>query len=105
MAAFGRRLGRTLLDRSRRGSALTPSGGVVCGWAQRVLDQMTVLFDGMATLRREWRRRVVTVRDRFLAAGISPQTSTLLWLRAGSQSRVSASVTRGLRRRARSLSR
>ncbi len=56
MSAFGRRLGRTLLDRSRRGSALTPSGGVVCGWAQRVLDQMTVLFDGVATLRREWRR-------------------------------------------------
>ena len=53
MSAFERRLGLTLLDRSRRGSALTPSGVVVCGWAQRVLDQMTVLLDGVAALRRE----------------------------------------------------
>ena len=53
MSAFERRLGLTLLDRSRRGSALTPSGVVVCGWAQRVLDQMSVLMDGVAALRRE----------------------------------------------------
>jgi len=53
MSAFERRLGLTLLDRSRRGSALTPSGVVVCGWAQRVLDQMSVLVDGVAALRRE----------------------------------------------------
>ena len=46
-------------------------GGV--RWAQRVLDQMTVLFDGAATLRREWRREGGDGADRFSAAGISPQ--------------------------------
>jgi hypothetical protein len=58
---------------------------VVCGWAQRVLDQMTVLFDGVATLRREWRGVVVTVRDRFWLRGSRRKASTLLWLRAGSR--------------------
>lgn len=53
MAAFERKLGLTLLDRTRRGSVLTAPGVVVCEWAQRVLDQMSVLLDGVATLRRE----------------------------------------------------
>lgn len=51
MSAFERRLGVRLLDRSRRGSALTDAGVLVCGWAQRVLDEMTTLIDGVEALR------------------------------------------------------
>ncbi len=53
MSAFERMLGVQLLDRSRRGSALTPAGMLVSGWAERVLEEMTVLLDGVEALRRE----------------------------------------------------
>lgn len=43
MPVLERRLGVQLLDRTQRVSALTPAGVLVCGWAQRVLDKLTVL--------------------------------------------------------------
>jgi molybdate transport repressor ModE-like protein len=53
MSTLERLLGIQLLDRSRRGSALTPSGVLVSGWAQRVLDELGVMMDGAGALRRE----------------------------------------------------
>lgn len=53
MSVLERRLGVQLLDRTRRGSALTAAGTLVAGWAQRVLDDLTVLLDGVEALRRE----------------------------------------------------
>lgn len=53
MSALERRLGVPLLERSRRGSSLTEAGTLVVGWAQRVLDELQVLVDGVDALRRE----------------------------------------------------
>nr|CTQ92277.1 Transcriptional regulator, LysR family [Kibdelosporangium sp. MJ126-NF4] len=40
-----------LVDRTRRGSALTPDGRVVTDWARRVLDELDVLVAGAEALR------------------------------------------------------
>jgi DNA-binding transcriptional LysR family regulator len=53
IAVLERRLGVRLLDRSRRGSALTESGTLVCGWSRRVLTELGVLLDGAEALRRQ----------------------------------------------------
>ena len=53
LTALERRLDLTLIDRTRRGSALTPAGAAVCGWAARVLDELAALVDGAAGLRRD----------------------------------------------------
>src|SRR3984893_4497103 len=47
------RLGLPLIDRSPRGSRLTPSGALVAGWAQTAIDAAAVLDAGVAALRRE----------------------------------------------------
>ncbi|MGY1809438.1 LysR family transcriptional regulator [Blastococcus sp. SYSU D00669] len=52
LSALERRLGLQLVDRSRRGSALTAEGAVVAGWAARVLAELAVLTEGAAALRR-----------------------------------------------------
>ncbi|GAA4085716.1 LysR substrate-binding domain-containing protein [Actinomadura miaoliensis] len=52
MSRLERRLGLRLLDRTRRGSALTPDGALVTAWARRVLDDLAALTDGAAALRR-----------------------------------------------------
>ncbi len=51
LTTLERRLGLVLVDRTRRGSALTPSGRVVCGWAQRVLSELDGLLTGAEALR------------------------------------------------------
>ncbi len=53
LTSLERRLGLHLVDRSRRGSALTPAGIVVCGWAARVLEEVALLVDGAEALRRD----------------------------------------------------
>lgn len=52
MSMLERRLGLSLVERSRRGSVLTASGELVAGWARRVLDELGVLQDGVELLRR-----------------------------------------------------
>ena len=54
LTSLERRLGVRLLERSRRGSALTAAGQVVCGWAQRVLDDVDALVRGAEALRDEY---------------------------------------------------
>ncbi|TCO57201.1 LysR family transcriptional regulator [Actinocrispum wychmicini] len=51
LAALERRFGLALVDRTRRGSALTPDGRVVTDWARRVLDELNVLVTGAEALR------------------------------------------------------
>ncbi|MBA0127824.1 LysR family transcriptional regulator [Haloechinothrix sp. YIM 98757] len=51
MSTLERRLGLVLVDRTRRGATLTPAGRVVCGWAQRVLQELDGLITGADALR------------------------------------------------------
>jgi DNA-binding transcriptional LysR family regulator len=51
LATLERRLGLVLVDRTRRGSVLTPAGIVVSGWARRVLDELDALVTGSDALR------------------------------------------------------
>lgn len=51
LATLERRLGLVLVDRTRRGSVLTPAGLVVSGWARRVLDELDALVTGADALR------------------------------------------------------
>jgi DNA-binding transcriptional LysR family regulator len=51
LATLERRLGLVLVDRTRRGSELTPAGIVVSGWARRVLDELDALVTGADALR------------------------------------------------------
>ncbi|MFD5091940.1 LysR family transcriptional regulator [Amycolatopsis thailandensis] len=51
LSTVERRLGLVLIDRTRRGSVLTPDGRVIAGWARRVLDELGGLLDGAEALR------------------------------------------------------
>jgi DNA-binding transcriptional LysR family regulator len=53
MATLERVIGLSLVDRTRRGSMLTPSGVVVAGWARRVLDELDALVTGTEALRAQ----------------------------------------------------
>jgi molybdate transport repressor ModE-like protein len=53
LGTLERRLGLSLVDRTRRGSRLTPAGQVVAGWAQRVLSEVSGLLDGAEALRAQ----------------------------------------------------
>jgi molybdate transport repressor ModE-like protein len=53
LATLERRFGLALVDRTRRGSALTPDGRVVTDWARRVLDELNVLVTGAEALRSQ----------------------------------------------------
>jgi DNA-binding transcriptional LysR family regulator len=46
-------LGLALIERSPRGSRLTPSGVLVAGWAQAAVDAASALDAGVTALRRE----------------------------------------------------
>lgn len=51
ISTLERGLGLVLVDRTRRGSSLTPAGRVVAGSAQRVLDELSDLLSGAEALR------------------------------------------------------
>jgi DNA-binding transcriptional LysR family regulator len=51
LATLERQLRLVLVDRTRRGSALTPAGRMVCGWAHRVLGALDDLLTGAEALR------------------------------------------------------
>ncbi|GAA4524933.1 LysR family transcriptional regulator [Amycolatopsis samaneae] len=75
LSTLERRLGLALLNRSHRGSGLTPDGRVVVGWARRVLDEMSELLTGAEALRaqREAELRVaasMTLAEHFVPAWI-----------------------------------
>src|SRR6201995_2562284 len=51
-------LGLALIERSPRGSRLTPSGALVAGWAQAAVDAAAALDAGVTALRREHESRL-----------------------------------------------
>ncbi|MBB3052535.1 DNA-binding transcriptional LysR family regulator [Prauserella isguenensis] len=53
ISALERRLGVRLLDRSPTGSTLTADGRLICSWAERVLEDVHLLVEGVNALRRE----------------------------------------------------
>ncbi|WP_326954010.1 LysR family transcriptional regulator [Amycolatopsis sp. NBC_01286] len=53
LSTLERQLGLSLVDRTRRGSALTPDGRVIAGWAHRVLAEVDGLRTGAAALRTQ----------------------------------------------------
>lgn len=53
LGTLERHLGLALVDRTRRGSRLTPAGQVVAGWAHRVLAEVAGLLDGAEALRAQ----------------------------------------------------
>ncbi len=82
-------VGVALVERTARGSSLTPNGVLVAGWARAVLDAAEVLDAGIASLRAtsEYQLHVVasmTVAEHLLPhwlvrlAGARPQTAVSL---------------------------
>lgn len=53
LSTMERRLGIALVERTRRGSALTSAGRMVSDWARRVLDELDGLVTGVEALRVE----------------------------------------------------
>src|ERR1700760_3616829 len=51
-------LGLALIERSPRGSRLTPAGALVAGWAQTAVDAAAALDAGVTALRREHESRL-----------------------------------------------
>ncbi|MFC4948602.1 LysR family transcriptional regulator [Pseudonocardia sp. GCM10023141] len=75
MNSLERRLGVLLLDRTRRGSSLTASGQLVCGWAARVLQELGVLLDGVEVLRGQHAAQLTVAASLTIAEHLLP-----LWL-------------------------
>ncbi len=69
-------LGLALIERSPRGSKLTPAGALVAGWAQAAVDAAASLDAGVVALRRERDSRLriaasMTVAEYLLAAWLT----------------------------------
>jgi DNA-binding transcriptional LysR family regulator len=67
-----RKLALRLLDRSRRGSRLTPAGLVVTDWARGVLDQAHVLAEALAALQAQQRGELRLAASLTLAEQLLP---------------------------------
>ncbi len=96
-----RELRVVLLERTPRGSTLTPEGELVVTWARAVLGQSQTLLDGVALLRRERAARAPVAATPAIAEHLMPMWVAELrstararapqWYRAGAE-RSSASV-------------
>jgi DNA-binding transcriptional LysR family regulator len=72
------RLGLALIDRSPRGSTLTPAGALVAGWAQAVADAAATLDASVAALRRERESRLRVAASMTVAEYLLPTWLTAL---------------------------
>ncbi|HET9139761.1 LysR family transcriptional regulator, partial [Actinophytocola sp.] len=72
LSTLERRLGLALVDRTRRGSTLTPEGSVVCGWAQRVLEEVDSLVTGADALRARRRAELRVAASMTVAEHLAP---------------------------------
>src|ERR1700759_1543326 len=72
------RLGLALIERSPRGSKLTPAGALVAGWAQTAVDAAAALDAGVTALRREHESRVRIVASMTVAEYLLPGWLTAL---------------------------
>jgi DNA-binding transcriptional LysR family regulator len=99
-----RQLGITLIERSPRGSRLTPAGELVAGWAQAAIDAAAALDAGIGTLRsrRDAVLRVVasmTVAEYLLPGWLTAlralDPDTTVTLTAGNSAEVTAALLSG----------
>lgn len=72
VSALQRLVGVRLVDRTRRGSTLTPEGEVVAQWAARVLDAAHALDLGLETLRADRRTRLRVAASLTVAEQLLP---------------------------------
>lgn len=72
LSTVERRLGLVLVDRTRRGSALTPDGRVIAGWAHRVLSELDGLLDGAEALRTQHEAQLRVAASMTLAEHLVP---------------------------------
>jgi DNA-binding transcriptional LysR family regulator len=70
-------LGLALIERSPRGSRLTPAGALVAGWAQAVVDAAAALEVGLVALRHERDSRLRIAASMTVAEYLLP-----VWLTA-----------------------
>ena len=73
---FEGHLGLALIERSPRGSHLTPDGALVADWAQAAVDAAAGLDAGVTALRREHESRLriaasMTVAEYLVPAGLT----------------------------------
>jgi DNA-binding transcriptional LysR family regulator len=71
-------LGVPLIDRSPRGSTLTPAGALVAGWAQAVADAAAALDASVTALRRERESRLRVAASMTVAEYLLPTWLTAL---------------------------
>jgi DNA-binding transcriptional LysR family regulator len=71
-------LGLALIDRSPRGSTLTPAGALVADWAQAVADAAAALDAGVTALRRERESRLRVAASMTVAEYLLPAWLTAL---------------------------
>ncbi len=81
LRALERRLGLTLLQRSSRGSTLTPTGALVADWARAAVDAADALATGVAALRATHESRLAVAASQTVAEYLLP--AWLVALRAG----------------------
>ena len=67
-----------LVERSPRGSRLTPAGALVADWAQAVVDAATALDAGVTALRREQESRLRVAASLTVAEYLLPSWLTAL---------------------------
>ncbi|MBW4716574.1 LysR substrate-binding domain-containing protein [Saccharothrix obliqua] len=72
LSTLERRLGLVLVDRGKRGSALTPAGVVVSERARRVLDEVSGLLAGAEALRREHAAQLRVAASMTVAEHLAP---------------------------------
>ena len=71
-------LGLALIERSPRGSKLTPAGALVAGWAQAAVDAAESLDAGLTALRRERDSRLRIAASMTVAEYLLPSWLTAL---------------------------
>ena len=71
-------LGLALIERSPRGSRLTPAGALVAGWAQAVVDAAAALDAGLVALRHERDSRLRIAASMTVAEYLLPAWLTAL---------------------------
>jgi DNA-binding transcriptional LysR family regulator len=72
LTGLERALSLSLVDRTRRGSTLTPAGAAVCGWATEVLAGVHALVEGAAGLRRDQEASLSIAASLTLAENLLP---------------------------------
>jgi DNA-binding transcriptional LysR family regulator len=73
LASIEAQTGVALVVRTPRGSQLTPAGGVVAEWANRLLDVAQRVDAGLASLRSERRKRVKVAASLTIAEQLMPR--------------------------------